>query len=167
MHLTPDANLTIAIRGAVQEIRRQDVGDFPEKLSGSYRVDKWSPGTNKTYVQAVIGLAPEDPERPVCERAGTSPCQLAWVLGGIEEPPFNLTNRRFLFVDRSEPVVGEWVRFEVNPRADFEREWGQVPRDYDRLILYLEVRYEYPSGLPKADRPPVEAEVRWDDLYLG
>lgn len=165
-HVTPDASRDLSIRGAVQNLTAAQVGGaVPERLSGHVLVETWQPGSAKTYYQVVIAATPAA-GASACARIGRAPCQLAYVLGGIDAPPFPIANRKFLFVGEKDPVVGEWQAFEVHPRADFEREWGEAP-SFDQLRIYLEARSEYAASEPIAERVPVEARVLWDDLTLG
>jgi hypothetical protein len=162
----------VGIVGAIQNLTFREVGgSVPKSLSGWYRVDRWENGAEKTYLQVVMGLQPREGSRePVCPYASsspdafTAPCQLAYVLGGVDRAPFEIANRKFVFLDRDEPETGEWVRFEASPRKDYDREWGLVPGGFTQLKFYVETRYEFEEG---EERSPVNVTVRWDDLYLG
>lgn len=160
----------VGIVGAVQNLTRDEVPGVPRHLRGWYHVDEWEAGAKKTYIQVVLGLQPAEGQgEPVCAYgvdradAAMAPCQLAYVLGGIDEDPFQIANRQFVFLERDAPQTGAWVRFEASPRADYEREWGDVG-EFAQLRLYVEARYEFEEG---EERRPVNVSVRWDDLYLG
>jgi len=141
--------------GVVQEITPEQ---FPELVSGYYRVESWARGTEKQYVQFVV-IVFEASNTPV-----TAPNhQIRYLLAGIDQPPFSITNARFVFVDTDEPVTGEWVYFERNIREDFEELWGAVPEGFSKIRILFEVRYDGKT----AGSGEVKADVFYDDLYVG
>jgi hypothetical protein len=132
--------------------------ELPEVISGYYRVENWEKGTEKQYLQFVV----------IVWRAANAPIdaanhQIRYLLSGIDSPPFQIGNAKFVFLSRDEPPVGEWVRFERNLREDFEKFWGSVPRDFDSIRVLFEVRYDD----KQIGEGPVAADVYYDDLYLG
>lgn len=143
------------IFGVVQEIMPDQ---FPEVVSGYYRVDDWTRGTEKQYMQFVV-IVFEASNTPV-----TAPNhQIRYLLAGIDEPPFDITNARFVFVGTDEPVTGQWVYFERNIRDDFQELWGAVPEGFSKIRILFEVRYDDKTvGLGE-----VKADVFYDDLYVG
>jgi hypothetical protein len=130
---------------------------FPELISGYYRVDNWVRGTEKQYLQfVVIVFAPTNLE-------GAFPNhQIRFLLAGISEEPFAISNAFFKFLSREDPRQGEWVYFESNIRKDFEELWKAVPEGYSKIRLLFEVRYD-----DKEVGQPAEADVYYDDLYMG
>jgi hypothetical protein len=132
--------------------------EFPEVISGYYRVENWIKGTAKQYLQfVVIAFASENaPE-------GFPNHQIRYLLAGINSDPFAIANAQFVYLSREEPVTGEWVPFKVNVKQDFIDLWGAAPEGYERIRLLFEVRYD--------DRVPgntsSEADVYYDDLYFG
>ena len=149
----------VAINYLVQEV---NPSEFPEVLSGFYRVDNWKRGTEKQYLQFVVIVwgaenAPTDPnDMPYGNH------QIRYILTGIDSDPFSIANAQFVYVHGKEPVEGEWVPFEVNVKQDFEDLWGAVPTGYERIRLLYEVRYD-----DKVVGDPAEADVYYDDLYFG
>jgi len=139
-------------------LRELEGGPLPKKVSGFYRVESWRRGAARQYIQVVVAVkgAPvfSPPEQPK---------QIAYVLAGIEEPPFRILNRRFQFHGPREPVQGRWIRFEFSIARDFQRLWGATPDDYDTLRVFFEARFDQ----RRSYRPPVYADVYFDDLYLG
>ena len=132
--------------------------EFPELISGYYRVDNWVRGTEKQYLQfVVIVFAPTNLE------GGFPNFQIRFPLVGISEAPFPIGNAFFKFLTRDfEPRQGEWVYFESNIKDDFEELWKGVPEGYSKIRVLFEVRYDdKESGLP------AEADVYYDDLYMG
>ena len=131
---------------------------FPELISGYYRVDNWTRGTKKQYLQfVVIVFAPTN-------LGGQYPnYQIRFPLVGISEEPFPIGNAYFKFLTRDlEPRQGEWVYFESNIKQDFEEKWKAVPEGYSKIRVLFEVRYDdKEAGLP------AEADVHYDDLYMG
>ncbi len=144
--------------GVVQEVTPEE---FPEVLSGCYYVERWEKGTPKQYLQvAVIAF---DATNIPPEAGGAPNYQMRYVLTGVEEPPFTLTNGRFVLVGREEPEVGRWIQFERNVRRDFEELWGAVPEGFSNLRILFEVNWDERQP---SDGPSV-ADVYYDDLYLG
>ncbi len=143
--------------GVVQEL---DLEEFPDVLSGYYYVERWEQETPKQYLQVafiVFDAANIPPE------AGASNFQVRYVLAGVPEPPFQLTNGRFVMVGTEAPVLGQWVYFERNVRRDFEDLWGVVPDGFSKLRILFEVNWDdrtQADGLSAAD-------VFYDNLYLG
>lgn len=141
--------------GVVQEVVP---AEFPEVVSGYYRVEDWERGTDRQYLQFVIivfgaeGLPGGFPNH-----------QVRYVLAGIEDDPFTIRNARFIFIDSAGPAVGEWVYFERNIREDFREVWGHVPEDFSGIRVLFEVRYD--GKRPGSGR--VRGDVFYDDLYMG
>ncbi len=141
--------------GVVQEITPED---FPELISGYYRVEDWVRGTEKQYLQFVV-IVFEASNKPV-----TSPNhQIRYPLAGIGEPPFAISNARFVFINTDEPVTGRWVYFERNIRDDFEQLWGAVPEGFSKIRVLFEVRYDDKA----VGSGEVKADAFYDDLYVG
>lgn len=139
----------------VQEIQPKD---FPEILSGYYRVENWRRGTAKQYMQfAVIAFDVKNLE------GGFPNHQIRYPLAGIATQPFPIGNAKFVFVSKDEPVQGEWVRFERNIKEDFQQLWGAAPEGFSKLRILFEVRYD---DKVSGDGAP-EADVYYDDLYIG
>lgn len=139
----------------VQEIAPKEM---PEVVRGYYRVENWRKGTVRQYLQFVIIAF-----NPTNFPTNTTNYQIRYPLAGIDSPPFDIGNAYFVFVTRKEPVVGEWVPFEVHPRADFQKYWGKVPEGFTKLRLLFEVRWD---GKVAGDGAP-SADVYYDDLYVG
>jgi hypothetical protein len=142
----------------VQEINPED---FPEVVRGSYRVENWNHGTVRQYLQfVIIAIGPKNFEGLSQQHPNY---QIRYPLAGIQSPPFPIGNAFFEFLGRDEPVQGQWVPFEANIRADFERLWKRVPADYEKLRLLFEVRWDAKTpgdGAPNGD-------IYYDDLYAG
>jgi hypothetical protein len=142
------------IWGIVQETQPEE---FPEKLSGFVRVDGWQRATAKQYLQVVVIVfgADNGPQ-------GVPNYQIRYILHGIDRPPFEISNARYVFIDTGEPVDQQWFYFERNVAEDFRNLWGVIPAGYDNIRLLYEVRYDdkAPTELPAAD-------VYYDDLGFG
>ncbi len=139
------------IAGLIQEIHPPK---FPKKISGFYRVEHWLRGTTKQYLQFVVIVWGDRQEYPNI--------QVRYILAGLTEPPFTLRNGRFVFLGPREPVLKEWVFFERDLHRDFLELWGQIPKEFEKLRLLFEVRYD-------DKRPGAEllADVYYDALSLG
>ena len=131
---------------------------FPELISGFYRVEDWRRGTENQYLQlTVVVFAPTN-------LGGQYPnYQMHYPLVGLAEIPFAIDNARFNFVSRDfEPRQEEWVYFEANIKKDFEEQWTAVPEGYSKIRVISEVRFD-----GKVAGLPVWADVYYDDLYMG
>jgi len=148
----------------VQEVAPEQ---FPELISGYYRIDNWRRGTDKQYLQfVVIAFAPTNlmADKEGAPLANAYPnYQIRYPLVGIAEEPFRIDNSFFKFLGSdSTPRQGEWVYFESNIKKDFEEKWGAAPEGYSKIRLLFEVRYD-----DKEAGAPAEADVYYDDLYMG
>lgn len=139
----------------VQEIEPQE---WPELLSGHYRVENWNKGTEKQYLQFVVIVFGAD-NLP----GGFSNHQIRYLLAGIDSPPFAIANAHFAFLSRHDPPIDEWVPFERNVAEDFEDLWGAIPQDFDYIRVLFEVRYDDKA----VGEGPLGADVYYDDLYFG
>ena len=140
--------------------------EFPELISGYYRVDNWTRGTAKQYLQfVVIAFAPVN---MTYDKEGTPLAepypnyQIRYPLAGISEEPFRIDNSFFKFLSTEDPRQGEWVYFESNIKQDFQELWAAVPEDYSKIRVLFEVRFD-----DKEAGTPAEADVYYDDLYMG
>jgi len=139
----------------VQEVTPEQ---FPELISGYYRVEHWTKGTPKQYLQFVV-IAFDVTNLTV----GYPNYQMRYPLAGISEEPFQIANAFFVFLTKEEPRTGEWVYFERNIKDDFLQFWGTVPEGFSKLRVLFEVRYDDKAPGPS----PAEADVYYDDLYMG
>jgi hypothetical protein len=155
----PDSATGAKVFYLVQEVQPTE---FPEVLSGFYRVENWLRGTEKQYLQFVVIVWGADNAPAGSDGQPFPNHQIRYILAGLEQEPFLITNAKFVFLTREDPVEGEWVPFEVNVKQDFLDLWGAVPEGYERIRLLYEVRYD--DKLPQA---PAEADVYYDDLYFG
>ena len=139
----------------VQEVTPEE---FPELVSGYYRVENWTKGTPKQYLQFVV-IAFGVTNLP----GGYPNHQIRYPLAGISEEPFSISNAHFVFLSRDEPKEGEWIYFERNIKQDFEELWGAAPEGFSKLRILFEVRYDD----KQAGTTPAEADVYYDSLYMG
>jgi hypothetical protein len=89
--------------------------------------------------------------------------QIRYLLAGIDKPPLQIANARYLFVAGSEIREEKWVRFDLDLHGDFQRQWGCVPQGFSKVRVLFEVRYDEKN----ARDGEVRADVYYDDLYLG
>jgi len=142
------------IVGVIQEVIPRD---FPKHLSGSYRIEEWTRGTPKQYLQVVVIVFGDPSDRPFPNY------QIRYLLAGIDKPPLQIANARYLLVAGSEIREGRWVRFDLDLHADFQRQWGCVPKGFSKIRVLLEVRYDEKN----ARDGELRADVYYDELYLG
>lgn len=139
----------------VQEVEPEE---FPQMISGFYRVENWNKGTEKQYLQfVVIAFGVDNLPGDYANH------QIRYLLAGIDEPPFAIANAQFVFLSEEDPVEGEWVEFERNLAADFRELWGDEPEGFDKIRVLFEVRYDDKL----AGEGPLGADVYYDDLYMG
>ncbi len=139
--------------GAVQELAPTV---FPTRISGRYYVERWEPGAaKKAYAQVVI-IAMQS-------RGDLPSMQLRYILEGVTEQPYNMSNARYVFVHRrTQPELERWIDFSLDVQGDYRRLWGEVPRDGTPFRVLFEARYD--------DKPPdgtVTSDVWYDDLFVG
>jgi hypothetical protein len=145
------------IAGAVQEI---PLPGPPRVLRGRYRVDRWERGTPLQYVQIVV-MSMNPLNFPQWRSASV---QVAFVLAGIDQPPFDIANRRFDFLGPVEPERGRWIPFEIDLQEAFERHWTHLPRDGSAVRVFLEARFD---GFEDRGDHRARADVYFDALHLG
>ena len=139
----------------VQEVLPKE---FPEIISGYYRVENWGRGTPQQYLQVVL-IAFEVQNLPDAYPHH----QIRYILTGIDEdPPFTIPGF-FVHLGEKEPATDQWVYFECHLREDSRQHWGAVPEGFSNLRLLFEVRYDD----KKAGEGAAEADVYYDDLYMG
>ena len=147
------------ILGAVQEFPCERA---PERVGGWYRVDQWERGSPKQYLQVVVILW--NVRQPIPNVRGATNVQIAYTLAGVEAAPLSISNRKFVVTGPPEPVVGEWVHFEVRPREDFLEHWKVDFNQFEYCRVLFEVRYD---DLPPDAPAPARAIVSYDDLYAS
>lgn len=141
------------VYGLVQELA---TAAFPSRISGRYFVERWDPGqARRAYTQAVIIAMRPKGDQPTM--------QLRYILEGVTEQPYNLSNARYVFVHRRAlPPTGTWIDFSLDVREDYRRLWGEVPPDGTPFRVLFEARYD--------DKPPagsVATDVWYDELFVG
>jgi len=146
----------VGIAGAIQDVT---TGVLPRRLSGRYRVDRWERGAPAQYVQIVVMAFGASNFREL-----KATVQLAFVLTGIDAPPFPIRNRRFVIAGPVAPESGRWIPFEFDLHEAFERHWGEVPVGFKKLRLFLEARFDHRRS---GAAPRARAEAHFDALYLG
>jgi hypothetical protein len=159
----------VFIAGLIQEVReptlvipatQQEFQEFPETISGFYRVENWERRTAKQYIQFVVivwasDLHPDQPEE--------TNVQIRYVLAGASAPPLSLSNARYIILGPPEPATGSWIPFSRDLRKDWLEQWGALPRRFEFLRILFEVRYDDDDSLA----PGPMGDVYFDDLYLG
>jgi len=130
---------------------------FPEKASGWYRVENWKRGSPKQYLQFVVMVWGGHPQ--------FNNYQVRYILAGLTEPPYRMMNVKYLFAPDvpSEPPRNKWVHFDFPILEDFKKEWGMVPKGYEKINFFYEARFD----TQPAEGQRVRADVYFDDLYVG
>ena len=147
--------------GVVRDFESLD--HLPKTLSGHFRVHRWQQGTHFQYLQVAVLLFPKESGFPKAFDDPTVPLQVAWVLAGIDRPPFPILNRKFVFAGPLEVPQDRWIPFEFDLTRDFFHHWGFVPEDFSKLRILFEARYDgWQLG-----QGEVSGDVFFDDLYLG
>ena len=140
--------------GAVQDL---SPNQFPEFVSGFYRVENWQKATHFQYLQFVVIAFVNSPA------GGTTNTQIRYLLAGADAEPFPIGNAKFVFLSKADPTTGEWVHFERNVEDDFTQLWGGVPQALEHVRMFFEARYDSPT----ATQPQIGGDVYYDDLYAG
>ena len=141
------------IWGAVQEFR---LAKLPHKLSLWFRIEDWRQAVAKQYVQVVIMV-----HDPRIQRLASQPqMQLRYILAGLTEAPYQPVNGRYVMAGPALPEQGKWIHFRADVVQDFIKAWGWFPENFEKMEIFLEVRYDEP--LP--ENSVVSGKVFWDDL---
>jgi hypothetical protein len=139
--------------GLIQEVSPQQ---FPKRIAGWHRVERWQWGTAQQYLQFVVIVQGDASETRFANY------QIRYVLTGVEQPPLEIRNARYIFLGKREPIQGEWVYFARDLHADFAQAWGRVPSGFSRLRILFEARYD----AKRAGEGEVIGDVYYDDLSL-
>lgn len=147
----------VGIAGGAQDVAPKA---FPRRLSGRYRVESWQRGTRNQYVQLVVMafLPTNFPEM------GRLAIQMAFVLTGVTEPPFEISNRYFAFVGPYQPEQKRWIHFDIDLHDAFRTHWGRVPEGSQGLRVFAEARFD---GYRGGRDGHALADVYFDALHLG
>jgi hypothetical protein len=145
--------------GVVQEV---SPGEFPEVITGCYFVERWEHGTPRQYAQVAV-IVFESHAVPTGELIAANNFQMRYVLFGVQNPPIEIGNAKFVMVNRGEPETGEWVCFDLDVRNDFEELWGVVPTGFQKIRVLFEVNWDQRDPTD----PPAIGDVYYDDLYFG
>ncbi len=148
-----DAATGTHIAGALTTITPKD---FPDYVSGFYRVDDWHPSTTFQYLQFVVAVHGDF-------GGGSAIQEMRFPIAGIDREPFMLSNARFLFLSRGAPALRQWTYFGYPLKQAFASRLGAVPTTWTSIDIFFEVRYDGKT----ADQPATSADVSFDDLYAG
>jgi hypothetical protein len=132
---------TDGVRGAVQSIA---TAEFPEFLSGYYRVPRWP--RDGAFLQVTV-RAPTGAFEAVPE--------VRFIIAGTGAAPDPAA--RYVFLSRDRPASGDWTYFAYPVRDAFAAQGG-VPAAWASIDITVEV---------VATGPDVEAVAYFDDLYAG
>ncbi len=121
--------------------------DFPEFLSGFYRVDEWPAGG--AYLQFVV--------HPVGPRQEVLP-ELRFIIAGAGSEAAPSSAAPAVFLSRAAAVTGEWTYFAYPIRQAFVDKFAAIPAPWASIEFSLEIRSL--SG-------DVRTTAYFDDMYLG
>ena len=149
-----------SIQGLIQSLQTPV---FPSRVSGNYYVEKWERNPTKMYMQAVVIASGTE------SLADGSQAEISYVLTGLDQPPFNMINRKFIFLTKElQPELGRWIHFERDLRKDFKEQWGIVPEKISGIRIFFELRADMRGDkIDPANPPTMHAIAYFDDLYLG
>ena len=155
-------NAPSEVWGVVQDV--EGARELPAILRGRYYVENWVRGTEKQYIQAVLNIWTKEISGDLGARAPRGiPVQIAFVLCGIDQIPFEIKNRKFVFAGPKEPRIGEWVEFEFDLRNECKKQWGFLPKEMSGFRILLEARFDG----RKKDEEGSRVAAYFDDLYVG
>ncbi len=148
-----------SIQGLIQSIQPSI---FPSHVAGNYYVEKWDRSPTKMYMQVVVIASGTE------SLAGGSAAEISYVLTGLDRQPFNMINRKFIFLTKTQPELGCWIHFERDLRNDFKEQWGFVPEKFAGIRIFFELRADMrDENIDPANPPSMHAIAYFDDLYLG
>lgn len=149
-----EADVATRVVGAVQTLRP---AEFPEFLSGFYRVEEWTPNATFQYLQFVVAVHGGN--------FGDDEAihQIRFPIAGIGREPFQIDNARFMFLSRGQPEMNAWTYFGFPIKQAFQSKWGAVPSSWEFIEIFFEVRYDSKT----AEQGTTSAKVYFDDLYVG
>jgi hypothetical protein len=150
----PSSAVGTKIVGVIQEV---SPSAFPRRLSGFYRVERWRRGAQKQYLQVVVIVFDDPTNKPFPNY------QLRYVLSGIDRPPLQIVNAKYVMSGIPEIQGGRWIKFDFDLYSDFRRHWGQVPKGFTKIRVLFEVRYDEKA----AGEGDAAADVYYDDLNVG
>ena len=130
--------------------------EFPEFVSGFYRVDDWQPRAQFRYLYVSVTVAGGD------FPGGARFHELRILVGAPTEPPL-LPNLTFAFLRRDPPVLHHWTYFGFPLKTTFQSHFAYLPPHWDAIYITVGVR----SDLSDASRTSGSADVVFDDLYAG
>jgi hypothetical protein len=160
----------VSVKGAAQEISPPR---FPDRIAGRYRVERWenTPDPGALQLQIIIGVVgdprileivqSDDPDEPEAH-PDLDNYQLRYQLAGPTEEPEDGGNIRNRVIGKGPPELGNWVRFDLPVKSDFEQSWGGVPANYRYLRVMFNVRWD-----DKEEGAALHADVYYDDLFFG
>lgn len=140
--------------------------EFPEVLSFNYLVKHWVKGTAKQYISVTVIAYGGTDAFPDCPGETPDECpnyQIRYILGGVSQNPIQVENAKYIYVSRDEPSLDEWVPVTRDLERDFQNTWGAIPKNPEKVRIVAEVRYDDRQG----DDGPMEADVYFDDMFLG
>ena len=144
------------------------VHPFPERVTGHYRVEDWQNEAEGAalYLQVVVAVfanpGTQEPLGPGSAPPKHANYQIRYYLAGSREVAVTISNAKIEIRSGDPPPLGEWVRFDLPIRRDFERLWGAVPENYDKVRFLFEARWD-----KKRDRASVvKSNVYYDDLSV-
>ena len=152
-----DAAAEVSGTGRTNLAQDLEAEEFPEIISGVYRIEDWTEGAPVQFVQIAAIVFDAD------NLEGEFPNhQVHYILAGTASDPGPETNIRNVQLG-DELTLNQWVQFQANLSQDFSELWGAVPEGFELIRLVFEVRYED----KEPGSAPVQADVSFDDLYLG
>jgi hypothetical protein len=146
--------------GSGRSLLLQDVEaeEFPEVLSGFYRVENWTKGAERQSVRvAVVVFSAKNLPGDLPNH------QVHYILAGVVPEPGRETNIRNIYLGGEEPRQNQWIRFQGDLRRDFVDLWGEQPEGYELIRVIFEASFDD----KEEDSTPVRGDIYVDDLYLG
>ena len=135
---------TYPAMAAVQSVNPKD---FPEFLSGYYRIDHWREGD--AYLQFVVKARAAN---------GGPDLDVRFLIAGAALPPETGPDARYVFLSRGEPATGDWTYFAYPLKDAFEHHAGGVPTSWASIDVSLEIH---------GGRAGAAETAYFDDVYLG
>ncbi len=141
---------------AVSSVQGTAPAEFPEFVSGFYRITDWQPRATFQYVYFTVTVHGGDFGN------GAPAHEIRFVIGAAIEPSLE-PDVQYVFLSRNPPALGRWTYFSYPVRQAFADRFQHVPARWTSVDIGIGVRLD---GRDVQDAP-ASADVQYDDLYAG
>lgn len=138
--------------GAAQISQTVAPPDFPDFVSGYYRVPRWSAGTSARFLAFSVTMHGGQFEDGLAQHT------VHFEIGGMAAAPDSMPpGEAYVFLSRAAPVTNSWQYFGYPVKTAFTAAFGPVPPTWDSV----DVAFQAQTGAVAGDA------ASFDDLYAG